>query len=85
MGSTAKTYATEKPCLRGHTGLRYASTGNCVQCHRERRRDDRVRRNSAAVGERVLTVYLPAGQLEEARQLAGAMGWRLFDGREQLV
>lgn len=82
---TATTYSTEKPCVRGHTGPRYASTGNCVQCMRDRRRTLQIRRNSALGGEKVLTVYLPAGQLEEARQLAKAMGWRLFDGREQLV
>lgn len=80
-----KTYTSSKPCHNGHTGPRYESTGNCVQCHRERRRAERIRRNSAALGEVVLTVYLPAGQLEQAKVLATAMGWRLFDGREQIV
>lgn len=79
------TYNSGKPCLRGHYGLRYLSTHACVHCMRERHRGAMIRRNSAMGGEKVLTVYLPAGQLEEARALAGAMGWRLFDGREQLV
>lgn len=71
--------------MRGHTGPRYASTGNCVQCRRERHRSAMIRRNSAMAGEVVLTVYLPAGQREEARLLAQAMGWRLFDAGEQLT
>lgn len=29
-----KFYNTGRPCLRGHTGDRYVSTGNCVQCLR---------------------------------------------------
>ena len=30
-------YYTGKPCKKGHIGLRYASSGNCVQCIEEQR------------------------------------------------
>lgn len=85
MHAGLKFFYTGRPCFKGHESKRYCSTGGCWACSRERTREGRIRANSAAVGERVLTVYLPAGQLEEARALARAMGWRLFDGREQLV
>lgn len=81
----AKTFDGKDPCLRGHVGPRYCSNGACVQCRRADSQSARLRRNSAAVGERLLTVYLPAGQLEQARVLAAAMGWRLFDGADRLA
>jgi ribosomal protein L37AE/L43A len=31
-----KVYRTGKPCRRGHNGYRYASTGNCIECHKGR-------------------------------------------------
>lgn len=31
-----KYYFTGKPCPRGHTAERFASTGNCAECNRER-------------------------------------------------
>ena len=40
-------YSTpDKPCKRGHTGKRYAVTGNCVQCTRdgETKARDKARR-----------------------------------------
>lgn len=78
-------FYTGKPCHLQHDSVRYVSTGGCLACAQSRHRHRRARSISALAGEKVLTVYLPAGQLEEARQLAKAMGWRLFDGREQLV
>lgn len=30
-------YYTGKPCRAGHTGLRYASSGNCVECIEQKR------------------------------------------------
>lgn len=32
-----------KPCLKGHSGLRYASNYNCVECQRERYEDPKLR------------------------------------------
>jgi len=31
-----KVYRTGKPCKDGHTGYRYTSTGNCIECHKAR-------------------------------------------------
>jgi len=28
----AKTFHWAEPCINGHTGLRYAANGNCLQC-----------------------------------------------------
>ncbi len=33
-------FRAKKPCKYGHTGLRYVSTGNCVECHKLRDRTD---------------------------------------------
>lgn len=33
-------FQATKPCRRGHLGLRYVSTGNCVECHKSRDRSD---------------------------------------------
>lgn len=35
-------YVKGGPCLRGHDGLRYASTGQCVECQVERAREYRA-------------------------------------------
>lgn len=31
-----KTYHTGRPCHKGHDALRYTSTGNCVECNKEK-------------------------------------------------
>lgn len=50
-----KHFHSGKPCPRGHIAPRFASTGNCCECNRERSRveniteEQRLRRNALAV------------------------------------
>jgi hypothetical protein len=61
--SGAKTYLGS-PCTHGHAGERYASTGQCVECARQRYRE-----RSSAPGATPETDALPAG-----RALAKSLG-----------
>lgn len=35
-------YFTGKPCKRGHIGMRYTDTSNCVQCMKDRVNRERL-------------------------------------------
>ena len=74
------TYITGKPCRRGHVGERYVSTGNCVQCLREKAADRALIADSAKrmrIGTKVSSPQLFAGEVpikhhERFRQLQQA-------------
>lgn len=36
--SRVGTYLSDKPCIRGHIGLRRTSTHNCIPCQQERKK-----------------------------------------------
>lgn len=64
-----------RPCQNGHPGMRYATTRNCVDCARQRRREERAGSRSAGRGINAeifrmnyLAVYAP--------RVFDAEGWR---------
>lgn len=43
LKSGSSKYLASKPCLRGHLGMRYTRTRNCVECQHERNRRSYLR------------------------------------------
>ena len=45
-------FYTAKPCLRGHVCERYVSGGKCIECHRERNKNTKVREKKREASQR---------------------------------
>jgi hypothetical protein len=78
------TYNTGRPCAKGHTADRYASTGNCLECLRQSRLDAQRLRNSvrAARGPDSALFAYPLHPADHAAALAYCQALDLQRGRE---
>ena len=68
MQNGEKHYTADKPCKRGHVGLRITSTGSCIECIRLKERE-RYHANPEATKNRVKAKYAKnAEKIRERRK-----------------
>jgi hypothetical protein len=69
ISKNQKTYIAEHPCMRGHEPIRYASTGICVFCNRQRAIDARAKIINKAWGFKERTVMVHDADWEYVQRI----------------